>query len=281
MNTSFTIGNDRGLDLLCNTHVPEGDPVACVIMIHGYKGYKDYGFIPIMAHDLCARGVLVHRFNLSTSGMTNDTKTFARPDLFELDTWMRQVEDVRRMHAAIDAGEIAGHGLPRLLVGHSRGGAAALLTAGMHRETLGLCGVVTINAVDRCCRMNEDDQRAMLERGYTLTQSARTGQTLRINSRWLREQMENPEAHDVLLQTSQCGVAVCVMHGDADDAVDICAGVAIANCAKTPLIVLEDSNHVLNMPNPGNLSGPRSVPFLKAVDEMTRFIGQQVNPSSG
>lgn len=278
---SWTLNNTHGLDLLGDTHVPEGDPIACAIIIHGYKGYKDYGFIPIMAHDLCLRGVLVHRFNLSTSGMTNDTETFARPDLFELDTWMRQVEDALSVLAAIDAGDIEGGGLPRMLVGHSRGGATALLTAGLHRDTLGLSGVVTINAVDRCCRMNEAEQRAMLERGYTLTESARTKQTLRIDARWLREQMQHPEAHDVLLQTSQCGVPVCVMHGDADDAVDISAGVAIANRANTPLIVLEDSNHVLNMPNPGNLSGPRSVPFLKAVDEMTRFIGQQINLSSG
>lgn len=277
----WTIHNGHGLELIGNTHAPTGEPVACVLMIHGFKGYKDYGFIPVMAHDLCAQGVLVHRFNLSTSGMTNDTGTFARPDLFELDTWTRQVDDVRCVLRAIKDGVLTGRGTPRFLVGHSRGGATALLTAGRHRDEAELSGVVTINAVDRCCRMNDDEQRAMLERGYTLTESARTGQTLRIDARWLREQLQDPDAHNVLLQASRCGVGVCVMHGDEDDAVHMSAGEAIANHAGTPLIVLAGSNHVLNMPNPGNISAPRSVPFLKAMTEITRFIGRHAGHSAG
>ncbi|MCR9076980.1 MAG: hypothetical protein NXI07_13155, partial [bacterium] len=104
MSTAFTIINEHGLEILGDTHVPAGDPIACALLLHGFKGYKDYGFIPLLAHDLCERGVLVHRFNFSTSGMTNDIETFARPDLFELDTWTRQVDDVRRVVRAVREG---------------------------------------------------------------------------------------------------------------------------------------------------------------------------------
>lgn len=272
MSTPFTLINDHGLEILGDTHTPDGAPVACALILHGYKGYKDYGFIPVLAHDLCERGIMVHRFNFSTSGMTNDIETFARPDLFELDTWTRQVDDVRRVVRAVREGEIAGNDLPLFLIGHSRGGATALLSAGRHRDELKLSGALTINAVDRCCRMTRDEQHAMLERGYTMTESARTKQHLRIDAGWLREQIDSPTDHDVLVQTSRCNFPICVMHGDADDAVEIDAGLAIAHKLQNPLIVLEGANHVLNMPNPSNISTPRSEPLLKATDEMTRFI---------
>ena len=272
MSTAFTIVNDHGLEILGDTHVPEGEPIACAIIVHGFKGYKDYGFIPLLAHDLCARGVLVHRFNLSTSGMTNDIDTFARPDLFELDTWDRQVQDVRRVVRAVREGEIPGSGHPLFLIGHSRGGATALLAGGRYGDELALSCIVTINAVDRCCRMSDDEHRATLARGYTITQSTRTKQELRIDANWLQEQIDDPEAHDVLLQASRCEVPVLVMHGDSDDAVDIAAGQAIAHKLNTPLFVLRGSNHVLNMSNPSDVKGERSPVLLKATDEITRFI---------
>lgn len=274
MSTPFTLKNKHDLDLLGDTHTPGDTPKACVILAHGFKGYKDYGFIPILAHDLCDAGMLVHRFNFSTSGMTNEIETFARPDLFALDTWNRQVEDVVRVVQAVRDGELAGEGLPIYLIGHSRGGATVLLAGGRHSDDLDLAGVMTINAVDQCSRLSEADQNEMLERGYSISPSARTKQDLRINSTWLSEQLEDPEAHDVLLQTSRLRCPACIVHSENDDAVDHSAGVAIANASGSELCTLNKGNHVLNMPNPSTIDQPRSEQLLKTTTQFTRFIGQ-------
>ncbi len=272
---SWTITNQRRLDLLGNTHTPASSPAACVILMHGFKGYKDYGFIPVLAHDLCDAGMVVHRFNFSTSGMTNAIETFARPDLFALDTWNRQIEDAIRMVQAVHSGEIAGKGLPIYLVGHSRGGATALLTAGLYGDSLHLAGIVTINAVDDCCRMSQEEQDAMLARGYAMTQSTRTHQDLRIERSWLREQLDKPEQHDVILQASKITCPVCVIHSNDDQAVDPSAGQAIAKACKTKLICLAEGNHVLNMPNPSRVDTDRSEQLLKVTSTITRFIAKQ------
>lgn len=275
MIAPFLLQNPRGLELLGDTHSPAGPAKACVVLMHGFKGYKDYGFIPVLAHDLCDTGSVVHRFNFSTSGMTNEFETFARTDLFSLDTWSRQVEDIVRVVKAIDSGELGGHGLPIFLVGHSRGGASALLAAGRHNEELNLAGVITINAVDSCSRMTQSEQEAMLGRGYSMTQSARTKQDLRIDSAWLREQLDDPEAHDVLLQASRIKAPVCVFHGDADQAVDPSAGTAIARACSTRVNLIKMGDHVLNMSNPSTPDCQRSAQLMETERTITRFITNQ------
>tara|TARA_R110002073_G_scaffold118918_5_gene259165 strand:- start:84161 stop:84991 length:831 start_codon:yes stop_codon:yes gene_type:complete len=274
MSTPFTLKNSHNLDLLGDTHIPAATPSACVIVLHGLKGYKDYGFIPILSHDLCDAGMLVHRFNTSTSGMTNETDRFAREDLFSLDTWNRQVEDIVRVVQAITNGELKGNGLPIFIIGHSRGGASALLAAGRHRRELNLAGVITINSVDRCLRMSETDQSQLLDRGYIVTPSARTKQDLRINSTWLSEQLDDPDGHDVLLQASKITCPVCVIHGEQDQAVDLSAGRAIAKACKTDAIFLDSGNHVLNMPNPSRIDMDRSPQLVETTTSITRFIAK-------
>jgi hypothetical protein len=36
MSTPFTIVNEHGLEILGDTHTPQGDPVACALLLHGY-----------------------------------------------------------------------------------------------------------------------------------------------------------------------------------------------------------------------------------------------------
>ena len=272
--SSWTIRNLRGLNLLGDTHLPKSEPKACVILMHGFKGYKDYGFIPVLAHDLCDSGMIVHRFNFSTSGMTNDIETFARPDLFELDTWNRQVEDVRRVVQAVRSDELAGNGLPIFLIGHSRGGGTALLTAGRHGEELNLGGVITLSAVDACCRMSKEDQAAMLARGYSITQSARTKQDLKISSAWLQEQIDDPDAHNILELTKQITCPLCVIHGEDDQAVGLKSGHNIADVHSTTCHIIKGANHVLNMSNPSDIASDRSPQLLEATGTITRFISE-------
>ncbi len=273
--TSWAITNDHNLDILGNTHTPHAPhlpPIACALLMHGFKGYKDYGFIPVLASMLADAGVLVHRFNFSTSGMTNDTETFARPDLFALDTWTRQVDDVRCLRQAIKDGTLTGGQLPTYLIGHSRGGATAILAAGRHGDELDLAGVATINAVDTCSRLSDEEQRAFLDRGYTITESARTKQQLRINAAWLQEQLDDPASHDVLALCARITPPILVMHGDDDQAVPIQSGYNIAKIAHQNLCVIAGSNHVLNTPNPADPSVEPSSQLKFAFTNIKKFL---------
>lgn len=273
--TDWVLRNGRGLDLIGNTDRPAArgtdDAHACVVFVHGFKGYKDYGFVPVLCKALARAGVVVHRFNLSCSGMTNDIETFARADLFAMDTWNRQVEDVECVLDAVEDGTLDGAGLARFVVGHSRGGATALLVAGRPGAPE-LAGVGTIAAVDACCRMDEDARDEFLERGYIVSASARTGQELVINASWLQEQIDDPEGHDVLGLCTSLSIPTLIMHGDGDDAVDLSAGKRIARAVDAELKVIAGANHVLNMSNPALESAGISPQLGEVIGLLTSFV---------
>lgn len=275
----WTVRGSEALPLLGDAHLP-AQPTACVVMLHGYMGYKDYGFIPVLAERLAAGGSIVHRFNFAHSGMTNAIETFERPDLFERQTWNAQVYDTLCVLAAVRDGTLPGSGLPLFLLGHSRGGVTALLTAGRH-QGLGLAGVITLAAPAACCNLAEDERKAWLEQGYTTATSGRTGQRMRISSRWLEEQVADPEGHDVLVQASRRGFPLLCVHGSADETVPFASASQIIEAAGggARLVRIEAGNHVFAMPNPPVPARRPTTAFLAMADAVAGFVSEYADNS--
>lgn len=271
----WTIQGSEGLDLLGVTDRPAGKPRGVAVIVHGFKGYMDYGLFPSLARRVADEGFIAHRFNLAHSGMTRNIATFERPELFARDRWRHQVEDVMSVVGAIRDRRIEGHALPLVLIGHSRGGTACLLTAGVHAEDLPeLRAVVTINAPDTCCRMSDEDRARLLEEGSIESPSARTGQVLSIEKGWLQDQLDHPEAHDVLALAGRIRARVLVLHADSDQTVEPRAAISIAGALRHPTepVFIRDADHVLNTPNPWPPTAPPPPPLGEALDRLASIL---------
>lgn len=223
--------------------------------------------------------MVAHRFNLAHSGMTNDIETFARPDLFERDTWNHQVADIDAVVSAIQEGELAGAGLPIVYFGHSRGGVTALLNAGrrfMGDQDPKPAGIIAASAPSSTCMLSEDQQQGILQQGYYEVTSSRTGQTLRINKRSLEEQLQDPEGHDLARHVAAIGCPLLIVHGGADPTVpagcaDELAGMA-SNGARVRLVVIEGANHVYNAPNPMLPEAEPAPPLADLAEAMKSLV---------
>lgn len=251
----WTIHGADNQPILGNTHVPDGSPRGVLIIAHGFKGYKDYGMFPRIASRCADAGFIAHCFNFSHSGMTNRIPTFERPDLFERDTWNKQVFDLRAVIGAVAAGELQGGVLPLVLFGHSRGGVAVLLTAGRFADDssfLQPAGIITAAAPDRCNSLSDDDARRLLEEGFLDSPSSRTGQTLRVGSAFLQEQLDDPSAHNVLALAARIRCPMLIIHGENDPTVPVEAAARIAEAAgdRATKLVIPAADHVFNTPNP-------------------------------
>ena len=283
--TQWTLPGADGQLILGNTHVPDGSrgaaPAGVLIVAHGFKGYKDYGFFPYLAQSAADRGLIAHRFNFSHSGMTNRIETFERPDLFERDTWSKQSHDLLAVHAAVTRGQLAGQGLPIVWFGHSRGGVTAILAAARlySAATPGAPAALITAAAPHQAGAGFDDQaRALMRRqGYVESPSARTGQALRVGLGWLQEIEQDPAACDPVHAIRMIACPILLIHGEADPTVPVAAAQALAAAGgdSAQLETIPDAGHTFNCPNPLPPDGappPETQTMVRRVCDFARAV---------
>jgi len=275
----WTIDGTEGQPILGVAHVPPDEPRGVVIVAHGFKGYKDYGMFPRIATWVCGAGFIVHRLNFSHSGMTNDIARFERPDLFERDTWNKQVFDCRTVVEAVHRGDLPGGGLPQVLFGHSRGGATVLLTAGRFADVPAFpqpAGLVTAAAPSSTYNLSETQKETLRKGGFLDSPSSRTGQVLRIGPEWLREQERDPQSHDLLYLVSRIACPILVIHGALDPTVPVeCAERIVGRASgRARTIIIDGGDHVFNTPNPFPEDGQPGRELRMLLDAVTGFASE-------
>ncbi len=274
--TQWAIPGAKGALIHGATHLPTGDAVAAVVLVHGFKGYKDYGMLGHIAATLANARCIVHRVSLSHSGMGHGHGAFNEA-LFEKDTWNRGVEDLLALLAAMKNGTLEGGGVPWFLVGHSRGGALSLATAGRHAhdESLGsLRGVVSLSAPARLNGLDPAATEMLMAGGRLPSPSARTAQTLHVGPDWLQEQLDDPKGHDMASLMGRVGVPVLLIHGAEDPTVAPEDAQLLAGYAPDRVRVefIQGANHVFNTPNPFDMHASPSVQLAHAEAAIVAFV---------
>jgi dienelactone hydrolase len=280
--TAWTLPGADGQSILGNTHLPhagEGHgPVGVLIVSHGFKGYKDYGFFPHLAQAAADRGLVAHRFNFSHSGMTNRTETFERPELFERDSWSKQIHDLLAVHRAVAGGQLAGRGLPIIWFGHSRGGLTTILAAARQctdHPADKPAAVIPVASPHKAGAGFDQQARDLMHRqGYVESPSSRTGQSLRVGLAWLEEMEQDPQAFDPIEAMAAITCPILLIHGETDPTVPVGAAHALLEASGggpgggARLETIPDAGHTFNCPNP--------LPFDAAAPPATQTMVQHV-----
>ncbi len=263
----WTLPGADGQPILGTTHMPPavGTPAGMLLICHGFKGYKDYGFFPWLAEQAAARGMYALRFNFSHCGMANNLATFDRGsnfdrlDLFERDTWGKQIEDLTNVSNAVAAARIPGvddANLPQVFFGHSRGGVTALLTASRLGAAEGKgvrpAGVIAAATPAQACSLDETQKQQLRSEGYLESPSSRTGQMLRVGRRWLREIEHDPQGFDPKIAAGRLPCPLLIVHGSGDETVPVRDAHELRSAAgeSVEFLVVPDAGHTFNAPNP-------------------------------
>jgi pimeloyl-ACP methyl ester carboxylesterase len=244
---SFQIDSDEGLPIRGVVDVPEG-AVALVVTIHGFKGFKDWGFFPWTSEAFSEARIASCRFDFSRNGIgTGSTDTFERLDLFEDDTYSIELADLRAVVRHLETID-ALNGLPRFLFGHSRGGGIAILGA---RDIPNLRGVVTWSAISDLNRWDADTVNAWRATGALEIENARTRQMMRVSTKLLDDLEANAEALDVPRALGALEQHLLVIHGASDETVPIEEATRIHDLApNASLVVIENASHTMCAAHP-------------------------------
>jgi len=278
--TPFEIAGAEGEVIRGNVHLPSNDPggkLPVVLVLHGFKGYKDYGFFPYLTQSLADSALVAIRLNFSHSGIDDDYTTFGRPDLFERDSWGKQLFDVEAAIAALPTLPHADRMDPAALaiLGHSRGGVVVLLTGGSDSRIKAVVGLSASSSAD----MPEAQKRVIREDGFILSPSARTGQDLRIGRAWIDDLEEHAPERDVLAAVARMKAPLMIVHGTDDESVPIgCAdAIAAAYPGDADKLILEGAGHTFNCTNPMSKPSPALEELIARVGA---FLHKHLNPDS-
>lgn len=240
----FVIESSEGLPIRGNLDVPERAR-ALAIVIHGFKGFKDWGFFPWLSQRLMQHRIAVCRFNMSRSGIGDDPESFDRLDLFAGDTYSQQLADLRTVVAYARAQQPE---LPLFLLGHSRGGGIALLGAA---DVPNLRGVVAWSPISDVGRWSESMRRTWRETGFIDNINSRTQQNMRMSTAILDDYEQNVERLNILAAASALTVPLLVVHGGRDDSVHPDEGRAIARQAlDSSITIIKRAGHTYNAIHP-------------------------------
>ena len=286
--TSWELSGSDGRPIYGETHyphegstTPSGIPMGSFFCCHGFKGYKDYGFLPLLCDRAARSGLIAIRFNFSHSGMTNHIDSFEHPGLFEKDTWSRQVNDLQDLLAV---GRLTGfdniYGIPAnssrpvVLFGHSRGGDTTLMTAARmfdqsfythgtreawpnHPNTQ-LAALITAAAPDYACNLDDLAKEQLRAEGRLLSPSGRTGQDLYVGREWLDEIERDPELYDPVLAAAHVKCPTLIIHGSGDTTVPVeCAhNLHRAATPNSRLAIIDGASHTFDCPNPLPIDTP-------------------------
>ena len=241
-----------------------------VVVVHGFKGFKDWGMFPPLAERVARAGFTAVTVNLSGSGV-DEHGTFAYPERFGHNTFSAELDDLDRVLAALATGHL---GLaPTLevgLLGHSRGGAIAIHAAAADPRVRALVTWAPLGSVERWVNQAAE-WRA---RGRLDIVNTRTGQVLPLYVDALDDLERHPTVGDFVGAARRVRVPWLILHGTADDAVPVAEAQALAEAApEARLLLLDGAGHTFGAVHPfAGMTPDLAVAF----DETVKWFGRHL-----
>lgn len=275
---NVVVKNRMGRDIHC-TVTPSGSMVLTdvVILVHGFKGFRNWGFFPIAAQYFGDKGFHVIRIDLSMNGMDGTNDRVQNLDDFAANTISTEVNDVLDVVSELTDGNAFASIQQRLsgdlhFIGHSRGGAVVQIAAAeMLNNGIRVRSVIGWNSIGKLGRFTERQQQEWRQAGYVEFENSRTGQMLRMNSSYLDDTLQLEENNTLVDSAKRLGKKLHFVHAETDLTVNIAEvrRLITATGASIGLTEIEGSTHTFGMTHPiDHLSGS----FLSALKYTNRHI---------
>jgi len=246
-----------------------------VVICHGFKGFMEWGFFPAVAELLAQRGFVTVRFNLAGSGMQPGDELVSDPRAFSANTYSAEVADLLRVLEATGH-EIADDRVDRGrlgLLGHSRGGGAAILAAASQPWRDRIRALVTWAAISHVDRYTPEEKRIWRATGEMPVVNTRTGQQLALG-RGLLEDVERHSAGslDILAAAGRVAAPWLIVHGGDDESVPAseAAELAARAAGTHELLVIPGAGHTFGAKHPFVGPTPHLIQALNATQTWFR-----------
>ncbi len=246
LQNQIFIGSNNRKSLIDLT-IPSNFNGKLIVFIHGYMGFKDWGCWNLVEKFYTDLGFGFSKFNMSHNGGTIESPIdFSDLDTFGENNYSKEVYDLQQVLNWIENQLV---NLPEIfLIGHSRGGGIALLTASDDR----IRKISTWAAIcDIEKRFPEGTQlKVWNTQGKRFVVNSRTEQKMPNNYSQYENFIENKDALNIEKACLNSTKTTFVVHGDLDTSVELEEGKKIATWLKTRLFEIEDAEHTFGATHP-------------------------------
>ena len=278
IHNQFSIEASDGEVLYCDTRLPaDTSSLPILVIAHGFKGFKDWGFFPHVGNSFANQGWYVLQFNFSHNGIEGHSEDFTRLDKFAENTFSREVQELQEVIDALIDGNVsyAEHIDTSTIatLGHSRGGGIVLLEGVNDSRVKAISTWASVSTFDR---YTEPQIERWRRDGYLEAKNARTGQMMRLNISLLNDVEQNSTHLDILNAATLLNRPLFIAHGEVDLSVTIENGKRLYQAADTLL------TEFLRIPKTGHTFGAvhpfqETTPALESLIEGTNtFLKQRL-----
>jgi len=199
----------------------------CLILVHGFKGFKDWGFFPFTAEQLLENGYCVISFNFSHNGVDKSGSDLFDVKSFAKNTVSLEVSELVQIIRAYKSGFFGNKNSKKIgLIGHSRGGGVAIISSMIEKVD----AYIVWASVAKLDRYIERQKAEWRKKGLIEVVNSRTKQVLQMNVEVLEDIEKNKNnSLSIKKAVKNLNKPLLVIHGTEDLTVPIAEGEQIYN----------------------------------------------------
>lgn len=250
-----------------------GKKLPLIVLLHGFMAWKDWGFFPYVAEQIAQAGAIVINFSTSHCGVPAGADSIVEADKFASNTITFEIEDTLKIINEFAAGNVL-NDIQRMwsgkifLVGHSRGGAIAVIAASLDKR---IGKVVSWSSIDRFVRYPQRQLDKFAEAGFFEFNYSPTGGKLRINKSYLDDYLANIEKYDPKKCVQTLNIPLLFIHGKQDMTVPYKESEGLSKLARNGSFkLIENAGHTFGISHPFTSS---TKAFEEVLNNTISFFG--------
>lgn len=242
-----------------SVYTPEGHSTACpvVLFMHGFKGFKDWGHWAVIASRFVEAGYAFVAFNFSHNGTTLAAPTeFADLKAFGQNTFTKELADAAAVLAALAAGKLAGEGVllatdALTVIGHSRGGPIALITALEHDCITRVVTWAGVHELNYRWENDPEQVETWAREGVVHLLNRRTQQQMPLYYSLYEDYDAHRDRLSIARTLGRLDKPYLIVHGTADPAVPESSAYYLhTHAQRSELALIKGANHVFGGQHP-------------------------------
>jgi uncharacterized protein len=274
MNKDFRLKTSGGNFLSITVYGIENINLApCLTVVHGFKGFKNWGFFPYAANYFAEQGYFVITFNFSHNGIGEVSTVFTELDKFAENTISLEISELNEVISAYKNGFFENDVFGKIcLIGHSRGAGISILSSKQTKVD----AYIIWSSVAFFDRYTERQKSEWRKAGFFEALNSRTNQVMRINV----EMLEDIESNKNDLQNFESAIKnlnkpLLIVHGEQDLTVPISEGEQLFNWSSkriTEFEIIPGSGHTFDIVHPFNGSNKKFDLVISKTEEFLRKV---------